>query len=250
MSAGARPAAVTGARPAAAWAVLLDMDGLLVDSEPVWTVAEREIAKDLGGEFTPETKAAMIGQRLESAVPLLLSFIGTPQAAAADPLQVGARLLERMSELLGSAPQLMPGAGELLLGLAGAGVPTALVSSSYRRLVDAVLTGLDGRGGGHRFDATVAGDEVGEGKPGPEPYLTAADRLHVPPKRCVVLEDSIAGAQSGVAAGCTVVLVPSVPGVAASTESPAGVPSSVTVVASLTELSVERLAGLVGVAAG
>ena len=83
----------------------------------------------------------------------------------------------------------------------------ALVSSSYRVLVDAVLTH------GFAFDVTLAGDEVVHGKPDPEPYLTAARLLGVDPTRCVVLEDSGAGVRSGLAAGCAVVAVPSVAGV-------------------------------------
>jgi HAD superfamily hydrolase (TIGR01509 family) len=83
----------------------------------------------------------------------------------------------------------------------------ALVSSSYRVLVDAVLRH------GFAFDTTLAGDEVVHGKPHPEPYLTAASRLGVDPSACVVLEDSVAGVLSGEGAGCAVVAVPSVPGV-------------------------------------
>jgi len=225
------------------WAVLLDMDGLLVDSEPVWTVAEREIAQRLGGVFSAQAKAAMMGQRLETAVPLLLSFLGTPASASADPVEVGLQLLERMTQLLGHAPPLMPGAADLLEGLTKAGVPTALVSSSYRRLVDAVLAGFAAAGIGHRFDVTVAGDEVGAGKPDPEPYLTAAARLSVPARRCVVLEDSTAGMRSGIAAGCRVVLVPSMPEPAT-----VSVPAGVELAGSLDELDVGRLAGLVGLA--
>ena len=102
-----------------------------------------------------------------------------------------------------------PATGELLAEVAAAGVPMALVSSSYRVLVDAVLA--QGLG---PFALTVAGDEVGQGKPHPEPYLTAAQRLGVSPARCVVIEDSPSGVAAGEAAGCAVVAVPSVAGVA------------------------------------
>ncbi len=224
----------------AGWAVLFDMDGLLVDSEPVWTVAEHEIAGRLGGVFTHEAKAAMIGQRLETAIPLLLSSLGTPAAAAADPGQVAGELLARMAQLLGTAPPLMPGAAELLQALASAGVPTALVSSSYRLLVDAVLAGLWDGGTSHRFEVTVAGDEVGQGKPDPEPYLLAAQRLGLRPQQCVVLEDSTAGVQSGVAARCPVVFVPSVPAAGQAMAGRAGVE----VVDSLAGVTVGALAGL------
>ena len=113
-----------------------------------------------------------------------------------------------MAELFADGLSVMPGAQNLLADLAAAGVPQALVSSSYRVLVDAALaTGLG------PFSLTIAGDEVGHGKPHPEPYLTAATRLGVEPVRCVVLEDSPSGVASGEAAGCAVVAVPSVVGV-------------------------------------
>lgn len=117
-------------------------------------------------------------------------------------------LLARMRELYAGGPPLRPGAADLLSALAAAGVPTALVSSSYRVLVDAALRGLAAAAPGHRFAVTVAGDEVTHGKPAPEPYLRAAAALGADPGRCVVLEDSAAGVAAGAAAGCVCVYVP------------------------------------------
>ena len=188
-------------------AVLWDMDGLLVDSEPLWTVAEVELAARLGGDFTDELKAAIVGTRLEVAVPTILRWYDAdvgPEAVA----ETSAWLLARMVELFAVDLPLLPGVAGLLASLRDAGVPQALVSSSYRVLVDAVLAHGIGP-----FDVTVAGDDVGQGKPHPEPYLTAAARLGVDPRACVVVEDSPAGVAAGEAAGCAVVAVPSVPGV-------------------------------------
>jgi HAD superfamily hydrolase (TIGR01509 family) len=98
----------------------------------------------------------------------------------------------------------MPGALELVDGVRNLGVPTALVSSSYRVLVDAALDEL----GPTRFDTTLAGDEVAHGKPSPEPYLTTCDRLGVDPRRTVIVEDAMSGVRSGESAGATVVAVP------------------------------------------
>ena len=189
-------------------AVLWDMDGLMVDSEPLWTRAEEELALALGGTWDDEVKARIVGTRLDVAVPTILTYFGV-EADAERVRTTSAWLLHRMVELFtGDELPLLPGVRSLLAALADERVPMALVSSSYRVLVDAVLaTGLG------PFSVTLAGDEVTNGKPAPDPYLLAAERLGVDVARCVVLEDSPAGVASGEAAGCAVVAVPSVPGV-------------------------------------
>ncbi|MGF7236198.1 MAG: HAD family hydrolase [Frankia sp.] len=191
-------------------AVLFDMDGLLVDSEPVWTIAEQEVAAELGGVFTAEIKAAMLGRGVVTAVPIMLAMLGGA-AATADPVAVGARMVARTIELFREPDRLsfMPGAVELLERLVGAGVPTALVSSSYRPLMATVLDLVETRLGPGRFPVTVAGDEVARAKPAPDAFLEALARLGRDPAECVVLEDSEAGARAGLAAGCATVLVPS-----------------------------------------
>lgn len=188
-------------------AVLFDMDGLLVDTEPTWTVAEVELAERLGGRWTDEVKAAVVGTRLETAVPVILTALGhppTPELVARTVTEV----LARMVELFQGDLRPLPGAVELVREVRAAGVPVALVSSSYRVLVDTVTARL-----GLSFDLVLAGDEVRHAKPHPEPYATACRRLGVDPGRAVVLEDSPAGIASGEAAGCAVVAVPSVAGV-------------------------------------
>jgi HAD superfamily hydrolase (TIGR01509 family) len=188
-------------------AVLWDMDGLLVDTEPVWTVAEEELAERLGGTWSDELKARIAGTRLDVSVPTILQWYGvdaTPEVVA----ETSTWLLGRMVELYRTEVRVLPGVHGLLAELAHEEVQQALVSSSYRVLVDAVLSHGFGP-----FAVTVAGDEVPNGKPSPDPYLLACGLLGVEPKQCVVLEDSPAGVLSGKAAGCAVVAVPSVPGV-------------------------------------
>ena len=194
-------------------AVLFDMDGLLVDTEPLWTTAEVELAERLGATWSDDVKARVMGLRLDSAVPVML--VGLAQVPT--PLLVArtrSALLDRMVELFRGDLPARPGALDLLADLRAAGVPVALVSSSYRVLVDAVLgrLGLSSSSGPCAFDVTLAGDEVRQAKPHPEPYLLACARLGVDPTRAVVLEDSPAGLASGTAAGCAVVAVPSMPG--------------------------------------
>jgi HAD superfamily hydrolase (TIGR01509 family) len=188
-------------------AVLWDMDGVLVDSEPLWTVAEIELAALLGGTWSDEIKALVVGTRLDVAVPAILRFFGAKDTPA-QVAETSAWLLDRMVELFAGQLATMPGAAELLAAVHSSGVPMALVSSSFRVLVDAVL--VQGIG---PFALTLAGDEVGRAKPDPEPYLTAAQRLGVDPSRCVVIEDSPSGVAAGEAASCAVVAVPSVAGV-------------------------------------
>jgi HAD superfamily hydrolase (TIGR01509 family) len=188
-------------------AVLFDMDGLLVDSEPLWTIAEQRVAEQLGGTFTPELKARMIGKRIDLAVGILLEGLGTPAADAGDPAEIGRLLMSETASLFAAGVPLQPGAIELLDALKAADVPLALVSSSYRELVDAALLSV----GAHRFAVTIAGDEVAHGKPSPEPYLAAAKALKVVPARCVVLEDAPSGLESALGAGCGCVYVPTFP---------------------------------------
>jgi HAD superfamily hydrolase (TIGR01509 family) len=188
-------------------AVLWDMDGLLVDTEPVWTVAEEELAERLGGTWSDELKARIAGTRLDVSVPTILEWYGVA-ATPAVVAETSTWLMGRMVELYRTEVRVLPGVRELLAELAHEEVQQALVSSSYRVLVDAVLTHGFGP-----FAVTVAGDEVPNGKPSPDPYLLACGLLGVEPKQCVVLEDSPAGVLSGKAAGCAVVAVPSVPGV-------------------------------------
>jgi HAD superfamily hydrolase (TIGR01509 family) len=214
-------------------AVLFDLDGLLVDSEPLWTIAEQRVAEGLGGVFTPHLKAGMIGKRLDLAVGILLDGLDTPQARAADPAAIGQRLLDEMVTLLAAGAPVQPGAEKLLDELAAAGVPLAVVSSSYRRLVDAALTSV----GPSRFKVSVAGDEVTHGKPDPEPYLTAARALQAVPARCVVLEDAPAGLTSALAAGCACVYVPTFP-----THDP--LPDRVEARANLTDVDLDLLSRL------
>ncbi len=182
-------------------ACLFDMDGLLVDSEPLWTQAEQELATSLGGTWSADLKVAVIGTSITTAVPKILDWFG---ASDRDPADVQAWLLQRMVELFRDRLLLRPGARGLLKELRAQGTPLALVSSSYRVLVDAGLDVV-----GHQlFSVTVAGDEVTHSKPHPEPYLKACTLLGVAPADAVVFEDSPTGVASGQAAGCFVVAVP------------------------------------------
>lgn len=190
-------------------AVLFDMDGTLVDTEPYWMECERELAEAHGGSWSEEQAKSCIGNPLLVSAALLRTHGGVDLP----PEEIVERLLDGVIERVASHIVWQPGARELLASLTAAGVPCALVTMSYTRLASAVLSGLPD----DTFAVVVTGDEVSKGKPHPEPYLTAAARLAVDPRDCVVIEDSPTGIASGVAAGCAVV---GVPHVAALVESP------------------------------
>ena len=191
-------------------AVLLDMDGTLVDTEPHWIACEQELVAAHGGSWTDEDAMALVGKPLLVSAGYLSAVGGVDLAPAA----IVERLLDGVVARVRERIPWTPGAQELLSSLGAAGVPIALVTMSYRRLAEAVLDGVpDGT-----FGAVVTGDEVRESKPHPEPYLRAAALLGVDPRRCVAVEDSPTGVASAEAAGCItlavdgVVAVPSAPG--------------------------------------
>jgi HAD superfamily hydrolase (TIGR01509 family) len=183
-------------------AVLFDMDGLLVDSEPVWFEVESAAVESLGGSWAPEHQAALIGGTIDASCRYMIEHTGADITVD----ELSDRLISEMVRRFGVELPIHPGALELVDAVREAGVPTGLVSSSYRVLVDAALDRL----GRQRFDVSLAGDEVARGKPDPEPYRTACGRLGVAPQDTVVLEDAASGVASAEAAGCVVVAVPSV----------------------------------------
>jgi len=213
-------------------AVLWDMDGTLVDTEHYWLDAEYALVAEHGGSWSEEQGRALVGN------PLPVSAESIRREGGVDlPLEV---IVERMIDHVVAAVRRQlswrPGAQHLLDGLRAAGVPCALVTMSYERLTDAVVSALPPG----TFAAVVPGDHVRHGKPHPEPYLTAARRLGVDPQDCVAIEDSRTGATSAHAAGAAVVVVPHVVPV------PPG--PGIVVVDTLEGLSPAGLARLAGVA--
>jgi len=185
-------------RPAA---VLFDMDGTLVDSEKVWDIALDELAERAGGKLSLEARQAMIGSNMSSTMRLMRADLGQPDRPEQPDVEW---LNDRVYDLFSQGLVWRPGAWELLRAVRAAGLPTALVTSTGRRLVEVALDTL----GRENFDVVVAGDEVGTPKPDPEPYLTAAELLGVPIEHCVAIEDSPTGVASAVAAGAAVLAVP------------------------------------------
>lgn len=183
-------------------AALWDFDGTLADTEPLWVAAEYALVESLGAQWSEQHAEYMVGNALLDSGAYILRVIERPDLT---PEWVVDQLLSQVVQQLNSHPiPWRPGALDLLKSFAEAGVPCALVSASYRILLDAALAQLPPG----TFATSVAGDEVRNGKPHPEPYTTACRKLGVNVGNCVVLEDSGTGAQSGNAAGALVLAVP------------------------------------------
>lgn len=207
------------------------MDGTLVDSEKLWDVALRELAAQYGGALSGAARRAMVGSSMAASMRILHDDLGQPER---DPQASAAWINTRILELFRTGLSWRPGALTLLRAVRAAGIPTALVTSSSRPLVEVALDTL----GRDSFDAVVCGDEVDAAKPHPEPYLTAARLLDVPIARCVAIEDSPTGVASALAAGAAVLAVPA--------EVPIGPLDGVHQVESLTGADLELLAALLG----
>ena len=190
----------SAAAPALPAAVLWDMDGTLVDTEPYWIAAETDLVAEHGGRWTHEDGLAMVGNPLLVSGEILVRRSGIDLT----PAQVVDALLGRMVVRVRESAPFRPGAKELLLACVEAGIPTALVTMSWTSLSDAFLESLPAG----TFDVVVTGDQVEHGKPHPEAYLRAAAALGVEPSRCVAIEDSVPGVASAEAAGCRVLAMP------------------------------------------
>ncbi|MEO8106380.1 MAG: HAD family phosphatase [Actinomycetes bacterium] len=210
-------------------AVLFDMDGLLVDTEPQWFAAETATVEQLGGVWGKQQQIDLLGSNLPVAARYMIEHTGSPYAVAT----VMQMLLENMTRQLTKSIAFQPGAFELLAALSAADIPLALVTSSVRVHVDVVLAQLPT----NPFRHQVTADDVENLKPHPEPYLTALGLLGATASQSVVLEDSPAGVNAAEAAGCHVVAVPSVVPIEAAARRH--------VVESLAEIDLAVLEGLV-----
>jgi len=180
-------------------AVLWDMDGTLVDTEPYWIAEEFALVEAHGGSWSHEHAHALVGNDLIVSA----RYIRQHGSVELEPEQIVELLLDGVVRRVKEHIPWRPGARELLEALVLEGVPCALVTMSYRRLAEAVVTSLPPG----TFRTLVTGDEVSKGKPHPEPYLVAAARLGVAAADCVAIEDSPTGVASAEAAGVPVIAV-------------------------------------------
>jgi HAD superfamily hydrolase (TIGR01509 family) len=183
-------------------AVLWDLDGTLVDTEPYWMAEEHHLVEEHGGTWTDEQAKSLVGNDLLTSARYIKEHGRLPLA----PQEIVRMMLVGMVQRMRAHVPWRPGARELLEGLAAAGVPCALVTMSYTTLAEAFTQTLPAG----TFGAVVTGDTVGRGKPHPEPYLRAAELLGVDPARCLAVEDSPTGVASAEAAGVPTLVVPHV----------------------------------------
>jgi HAD superfamily hydrolase (TIGR01509 family) len=181
-------------------AVLWDMDGTIVDSEPYWMAEEEALVAASGGVWRHEDALELVGNDLIVSAEIILDR--TPVTGTAE--EVVAALLSGVSARMRQALPWRPGAAELLAAFGDLGVPSALVTMSWTELADVLVERLPTG----TFATVVTGDQVRLGKPHPEPYLEAARRLGVDPEDCVAVEDSPTGAASATGAGVPTVVVP------------------------------------------
>jgi len=188
---------MTGALPSA---VLWDMDGTLVDTEPYWIAEERSLVEQHGGVWTDEHAHQLVGNDLLVSAEYILAH----SPIELTPVEVVHELLAGVVTRVAEHVPWRPGARELLAGLTAHGVPCALVTMSWESLATAVVSSLP-KGS---FAAVITGDAVSHGKPHPEPYLAAARLLGADLAACIAIEDSPPGVASAVAAGIPTIAVP------------------------------------------
>ncbi len=181
-------------------AVLWDMDGTLVDTEPYWIATEYAMAEKYSATWSHEHAMKLVGNDLLESGAYIKAHMGLAQS----PAEVVEELLDGVVARVNESVPWRPGARDLLGELQARGVRCALVTMSWTRFVEPILADL-----GHDvFEVVVTGDRVERGKPHPDPYLLAAAELGLDPADCLAVEDSSTGASSAQAAGCGLLVVP------------------------------------------
>ena len=181
-------------------AVLFDMDGLFIDSEPDWHDAESEIMRANGYDWTPQDQLQCLGGPLTRATEYMSKCLKGAKSAP----ELADMIVEEMVRRLSGQVNLMPGSLEFSRDIAKREIPQALVSASPRVIVEAVLLGMKEK----YFEVTVAAGDIERTKPFPDPYLHAAKLLDVDIANCLIFEDSPTGLTAAKASGAFVVGIP------------------------------------------
>lgn len=185
-------------------AVFWDMDGTLLDTEPLWGRAMDRFAAKIGAQMTPELRAATMGNSSADALTKVYDAALVPDSGR-DFDGDEAWMVECVLAMFAEDLQWRPGALDALAMIADAGIPMVLVTNTIREVTDVMLETLDRS----RFVATVCGDEVEAGKPEPHIYRRAAELVGAAPRECLAFEDSPVGAAATHAAGVPAIIIPS-----------------------------------------
>jgi HAD superfamily hydrolase (TIGR01509 family) len=183
-------------------AVIFDMDGVLIDSEPLWKIAMEDVFKSVGCSLTRKDFQKTVGLRLDEVIEYWYEHTGWSNAT---PKEVENKIVQRMVELLNENGNPLVGVIDTLKFLKTNNLKIGLATSSYEILIDTVLAALGIRS---YFDFTHSAENEAYGKPHPAVYLTVANKLNVHPTKCLVIEDSLNGIISGKAARMKVVCIP------------------------------------------
>ena len=222
--------------PRAAYAVLWDIDGVIVDSAEQHRLSWKQLAEENSFPYSDEAFWAGFGQRNSDVIPRMFGVAGPPERVAA----LGERKEQIYRALLAEQAVALPGARELMAGLHTSGYRQALGSSAPAENIRAIIELLDLDGW---LEGYVSGESVAHGKPAPDIFLACAGRLGVAPERCLVIEDAVAGIQAAHAGGMRCLAVRR-----AGQADPPGLEAADQIVTSLAEASPALVDGLLGIA--
>jgi mannitol-1-/sugar-/sorbitol-6-/2-deoxyglucose-6-phosphatase len=181
--------------------IIFDLDGLLIDSEPLWEIAETNILARYGKIWTPEIGRQHIGLRIDEAAVVMVNAY----QISLEPQILADEIYAEMLHLIDTSLILMPGAEETLQAFHATGYPLAIASSSSEAYINKVIQKYSWSS---YIKVVASGDRVARGKPAPDVYLLAAQQLGVLPANCAALEDSLNGSKAARAAGMTTIAIP------------------------------------------
>ncbi len=187
-------------------AVLWDMDGTLIDSEPIWIQQEYELMASLGVTWSDQDAIHCVGGPMTRVDAYMRSKLDEATQQLFPPMALTEQLLLRMADQMNQGVDFALGAENLLKEFKALGIKQGLVSASSRQLVDAAINSI---GSGY-FEVTIADNDVEISKPNPEGYLKAAARIGVDIEDCLILEDSITGTTAAIQSGAYVIGIPHV----------------------------------------
>lgn len=183
-------------------AVIFDMDGVLIDSEPLWKIAMEEAFHSVGLMITKKDFQKTVGLRIDQVVQFWFEERGWKDLSAKELEEL---IIEKMVHLIRQNGDPLPGVIDTIAYLKAEGIKIGLATSSYNVLIDTVLEALDIR---DAFEIVNSAEDEDFGKPHPAVYLTVANKLKVEPRKCLVIEDSLNGIISGLAAQMKVICIP------------------------------------------